>query len=96
LRAIGADRRWVSRTVHWQATVLTAIPLIVGVPLGILAGSAVFRAFVSRIGALPSPVVPALLIAGIALAMLVVANLAAVVPARRARRISTAELLRDE
>jgi ABC-type lipoprotein release transport system permease subunit len=96
LRALGADRRWISRTVHWQATVLTAIPLIVGVPLGIVAGATVFRAFVNRIGALPSPVVPTLLVVGIAVAMLVVANLAAVVPAMRARRLSTAELLRDE
>ena len=96
LRAIGADRRWVSRTVHWQATVLTAIPLVIGVPLGIVAGATVFRSFVNRIGALPTPVVPSLLILGIALATLLIANVAAIVPAVRARRLSTAELLRDE
>jgi putative ABC transport system permease protein len=96
LRAIGADRRWVSRTVHWQATVLSAIPLVVGVPLGIFAGSVVFRSFVNHIGAFPTPVVPILLVLGIALAILVTANIAAIVPAVRARRLSTAELLRDE
>jgi putative ABC transport system permease protein len=96
MRAIGADRRWVSRTVHWQATVLTTIPLLVGVPLGIVAGSTVFRSFVNRIGALPTPVVPVLLVFGIALAMLMIANIAAVVPAVRARRLSTAEQLRNE
>jgi hypothetical protein len=41
--ALGADRRWVARTVHWQATVLTVLPLIVGIPIGVLAGSFVFR-----------------------------------------------------
>ena len=35
LRALGADRRWVARTVHWQATVLTVLPLIVGIPIGV-------------------------------------------------------------
>jgi putative ABC transport system permease protein len=96
LKGLGANRRWITRVVHSQATLLAAVPLVVGVPLGILAGARVFRAFVDRIGALPDPTIPTLAIAGIAAGLLVLANLAALLPARRARRLSTATLLRAE
>jgi putative ABC transport system permease protein len=96
VRALGADRRWVARAVHWQATVLTALPLVVGVPLGLVTGSFVFRAFVDRIGALPDPVLPLLVLAVVVAVLIAVANLVAVLPARRARRLPTAELLVSE
>ncbi len=96
LRALGADRRWIARAVHWQATVLTTVPLVVGVPLGLIAGSVVFRAFANRIGALPDPAVPIVLIAAVMIGLIGVANLAAIVPARRARRLSAADLLQIE
>jgi hypothetical protein len=96
LRALGADRVWLARLVHWQASVLTVLPLIPGIPLGLVAGAVVFRAFTDRIGALPDPAFPFVAMAAIALALIVVANVAAVVPARRARRMLPAELLRDE
>ena len=53
LRAIGADRHWISSAVHWQATLLTALPLLFGIPAGLVVGSVVFRAFADRVGALP-------------------------------------------
>jgi ABC-type lipoprotein release transport system permease subunit len=93
LRALGADRRWIGRTVHWQTTILTLMPLIVGVPLGLIAGAAVFRAFTNRIGALPEPAMPFAVVAAMFVALIVAANLVAVVPTRRARRLSTAQLL---
>jgi cell division protein FtsX len=96
LRAFGADRRWIARTVHWQATVLTVLPLVFGIPIGVVAGSFVFRAFVARIGARPDPAIPLLLLFAMAVVLVAVANLAAIVPARRARRLSTAELLQAE
>jgi predicted lysophospholipase L1 biosynthesis ABC-type transport system permease subunit len=96
LRAIGADRRWIGRAVHWQASVLTAMPLVFGVPLGLIAGSVVFRAFVGRIGAVPDPAIPIVLVIAMAIGLVVLANVVAVVPARRARRLSTAELLKAE
>jgi ABC-type lipoprotein release transport system permease subunit len=96
LRAIGADRRWIARVVHWQASVITALPLALGVPLGLVAGAALFRAFADSIGAWPSPVLPVLLIVGTLVALVAFANLAAIWPARRARRIAVAALLRDE
>jgi ABC-type lipoprotein release transport system permease subunit len=96
LRALGADRRWIGRTVHWQTSILTLMPLIVGVPLGLIAGAAVFRAFTNRIGAFPEPAIPFALVSAMVVALIVVANLVAVIPTRRARRLSTAQLLQAD
>jgi hypothetical protein len=96
LRALGADGGWIGRAVHSQATVLTIAPLVVGIPLGLLAGSVIFRAFVNRIGALPDPAIPVLLIVGLCAALVLVANAVSVVPAARARSVSTSRLLHEE
>jgi putative ABC transport system permease protein len=96
LRVLGADQRWVGRAVRWQATMLAALPLVVGVPLGVIAGSRTFRAFADRIGALPEPALPIALFVATTIGLVAVANIAALVPARRARRLSTAQTLRDE
>ena len=86
----------MGRAVHWQASVLAAIPLLFGIPLGLVAGSVVFRAFVGRIGAVPDPKIPFGVVAALVVGLLLVANLAALVPSRRARRLAPAELLRIE
>jgi putative ABC transport system permease protein len=96
LRALGADGGWIGRAVHSQATVLTIVPLLVGIPLGLLAGSVVYRAFVDRIGALPDPVIPVLLIVGLCAVLVLVANVVSVVPAFQARSVSTSQLLHEE
>ncbi len=96
LRAIGTDGGWIERAVHWQATVLTALPFVIGVPFGLIAGSFVFRAFVDRIGAVPDPALPIVLVLAMMIGLIGVANLVAVVPAKRARGMSTARLLRVE
>jgi hypothetical protein len=96
LRALGAGPRWMRRTVHWQATVLTVLPLVVAVPLGVVVGSAVFRAFIDRVGALPNPSISVAVLLGIVVALVVVANVVAVIPARRARRTSAAVLLQGD
>jgi hypothetical protein len=96
LKGLGANRRWISRVVHSQATLLVVVPLAIGLPLGILAGARVYRSFVDRIGALPDPTIPTAAIVAIAIGLLLLANLAALLPARRARRLPTATLLRAE
>jgi ABC-type antimicrobial peptide transport system permease subunit len=70
--------------------------LIIGVPVGFGAGAFVFRAFVDRIGAVPDPALPFVLIAGVVVGIVALANLVAIVPTRRARRFSTAERLQAE
>ena len=96
LRALGANPSWIGRAVHWQASVLTAAPLVLGVPLGLIGGAVVFRAFANSIGAVPEPATPLVAVGAIAVGLVAIANLAAIVPARRARRLSTAELLRAD
>jgi ABC-type lipoprotein release transport system permease subunit len=96
LSALGADRRWISRAVHWQTTILAVLPLVVGVPLGLLAGSKIFRAFTDRIGAVPDPAFPFALVAFLTIVLVVAANIVAFVPTRQARRFSTATLLRAD
>jgi hypothetical protein len=93
LKGLGANRWWISRVIHAQATLLAAVPLVIGLPLGILAGERVFRSFVNRIGAVPDPTVPTAAVVAIALGLLALANLAALLPARR---LPTATLLRAE
>jgi putative ABC transport system permease protein len=96
MKGLGANRRWISRVVHSQATLLAVVPLVIGLPLGVLAGARLFGVFVNRIGALPDPTIPTAAIVAIALGALVLANVAALVPARRASRLPTATLLRVE
>ena len=95
LKALGADRSWIGRAVHWQASVLTALPLIIGVPIGLAAGAALFRAFVNRIGAVPDPTMPILIVVAVVLGILVLANMTAIIPARRARKLPAAKVLND-
>ena len=96
MKSLGASRRWITRVVHAQATLLALVPLAIGLPLGVLAGARLFHAFVDRIGALPDPTIPTVLFVAIALGALVLANLVALLPARRARRLPTATLLHVE
>jgi putative ABC transport system permease protein len=96
LRALGADGSWVSRSVHWQASVLAAVPFVLGLPFGLVFGAVLFRGVITRLGAVPDPSLPllALLITGVALVVL--ANAVAVVPALRARRFRAVDHLRPE
>ena len=96
MKSLGANRRWITRVVHSQATLLTVVPLVIGLPLGVLAGARLFHTFVDRIGALPDPTIPTVALVAIAVGALVLANLAALLPARRARRLPTATLLHVE
>jgi hypothetical protein len=96
LRAIGADRRCVGRAVHCQATALVVIPLVIGVPLGMVLGRYVYAAFVDRIGAISDPTTPVLLGIATTGSFLLLANVVAAQPARRARKATPASLLRAE
>ena len=96
LRSLGADRRWISRAVHWQATSSALVPLALGLPLGLIAGRLVFRLFADSVGAVPSASFPYGLLALVIVAFVALANLVAALPARRARRLEPAALLAAE
>jgi ABC-type lipoprotein release transport system permease subunit len=96
LRALGADRHWVTTAVHWQATLFTAVVLALATPVGIVAGIIVFRAFVGQMGALDTVTVPVLAFVASLVALLGLVNVVAAGNAWRARRQSPARNLAVE
>jgi hypothetical protein len=97
LKALGFVNVQVGATVLWQATTVALVGIVVGIPLGIVVGRAVWNAFATNLGAVPVAAVPALAIAVLAIAVFVVANALAVLPAlTSARKRSVGQLLRTE
>ena len=96
LKTLGFTRWQLAAVVAWQATVAVAIGAIVGIPTGIILGRALWDLFAREIYAVPEPTVPALTIALIGIGALVLANLVAAIPGRRAARTQTVVLLHAE
>ncbi len=96
LKSLGFRRRQIGATVATQATVLGTIGLLLGVPLGVIVGRAVWNAVATGTGFASIVTVPAVGLLGLVLATLVIVNLIAVVPARRAARLRPAVVLRSE
>ena len=96
LKALGMFRRQVGFSVAWQTTTMALIGIVIGVPLGIATGKAVWSAFADNLGVGTQPVVVAAEIALLAIGTLVVANLLAVVPALMAARERPSSLLKSE
>jgi ABC-type lipoprotein release transport system permease subunit len=95
LRALGFESRQLGSTLVWQATTIGLIGLVVGVPLGMVAGRVMWGAVAHSIGVVDAPVTPALAVVVVPIAVLVVLNAAAVVPSRLARKVSAAAVLRS-
>jgi hypothetical protein len=93
LKVLGFVNRQVAATVSWQATTLALIGIVVGVPLGVVAGEAVWNAFANNLGAVPISVVPVWLVVTLAVGVLAVANLLAIGPALVATRSKPVRLL---
>jgi hypothetical protein len=85
LRAFGATRRWLRGVVHWQATAMAVVALVLAVPLGVAMGGVLFGPYAQRIGARPDAAVPIGWLAALAAGLLLVTNLAV---ARVARTVS--------
>jgi len=96
LRALGFTARQLSGTVAVLATTLVALALVVGVPLGILLGRLLWRAFAHNLGILYRPVTPVLAIVLIVPLAVLVANLFAFASSRRVRRVEPAAVLHTE
>lgn len=95
LRALGLPSTRLRRVLAWQGAVLGAGMLLVGLPIGLVLGSAVWNAVANNLGvrdgAVLSPLI--LLLGPVALLVAVAASL---YPARRARREPVAALLHVE
>ena len=97
LKALGFVSAQVRATVLWQATTVALVGIVIGIPLGIVVGRAVWNAFATNLGAVPVAAVPALAIALLAISVFVVADALAVLPAlTSARKRSVGQLLRTE
>ena len=82
--------------VHWQATVITALAVVIAIPAGVAAGSWLFRPYVDRIGARDDIAIPLAWLGAATLTLLVLANVMAAVPARRTRALSSARLMASD
>jgi hypothetical protein len=95
VRTFGLVRRQVVGVVAWQATTFAATAALIGVPVGIAIGQVAWRAFADHLGVGARPEIDpgiVLLVPAVVLA----ANLVALVPALRAGRARAAEALRAE
>jgi hypothetical protein len=90
-------RRWqVSAAVAWQATTLTAVALLAGLPLGVAGGRWAWALFAGSVGVGPGATVPlSAVLLTIPIALLV-ANTIAAGPAWAAAQIKPAISLRNE
>jgi ABC-type antimicrobial peptide transport system permease subunit len=94
LKVLGFVNGQVASAVAWQATTLALVGIVIGVPLGIVAGRAVWLTFATNLGVVPVSVVPIWVICVLVVGVVVVANLIAIAPALVATRSRPSELLR--
>jgi hypothetical protein len=94
LKAIGFVNGQVVSATVWQATTVALVGIAVGLPIGIVAGHAVWHAFASNLGVVPVVAVEGWLLAVVLIGVLAVANLLAIVPALTAARSRPEALLR--
>ena len=96
LKTLGFTRRQVRTTVAWQASTVAAVGLLVGIPLGLVVGRYVWIRVADELGVDAALAWPVLGIVLLAVGALVVVNIIATVPARRAARTRPAVVLRSE
>jgi predicted lysophospholipase L1 biosynthesis ABC-type transport system permease subunit len=82
--------------VFWQAATVAVVGIMVGVPLGVVAGRVVWRVFALDAGVVAVPVLPGWPIAALAAGVLVAAIAIAIVPAVAAARSPAGRVLHAE
>ena len=96
LKTLGFRRRQVYETIGTQATVFGLVGLGIGIPVGVVLGRVAWGLVADRAGLAAFPAVPVLAVVALSVATLVLVNLVAVFPARRATRLRPATVLRSE
>ena len=96
LKTLGLVRRQVQATVAWQATIVTGLALLAGLPLGVAVGRWAWALFSSGLGIPPGALIPVPFVLLMIPAALLAANAVAYWPARAAARLSPARVLRAE
>ena len=96
LKALGFTGRQLSGAVIWQAVFDATIGVVVGLPLGIWLGRALWSRFARTMSAVPDPTVPVLAMAAIGVGAVLFAVAVSVLPGRRAASTPVAIVLRAE
>ncbi len=96
LRSLGLTPRQTLACLVWQALTVTVVGLIIGVPLGIVAGKAAWSAVAGPVGVATDVDRPLLVLGITGLVALAVAALVALVPGWRAGLARPAQALRAE
>ena len=96
LKTLGLVRSQVLRVVSWEASALAGAALLVGLPLGVLAGRWAWALFAGSAGVSGTPDVPVALVLAAVPVTLVLANLIAAGPGWDAARVRPASVLRTE
>ena len=96
LRTIGLTPRQCRVAIAWQSTLLAAVGLVIGIPLGIVTGRAVWRWLADAFPIAYVPPLAFLAVLLVAPAAVAIANVLAAGPAHAAARMRPAEALRTE
>ena len=96
LKTLGLVRSQVLRVVSWEASALAAAALLIGLPLGVLAGRWAWALFAASAGVSGAADVPLPLVLLAIPVTLVLANLIAAGPGWDAARLRPASVLRSE
>jgi ABC-type antimicrobial peptide transport system permease subunit len=95
LRALGSDSRQLRAIIHWQASLVVGLVVLVGLPLGVILGRWVVTLLTTALGIMPGAEVPLLMSVALVVAAMLMANLLALMPARRAARNTVRQLMLD-
>jgi len=96
LKTIGFVRRQVAAVVAWQATSVSVVALLVGLPLGVAVGRWAWNVVTPGIGSVSPALVSTVAIAAVVPAALLVANAVAAWPGWVAARVTPALVMRSE
>jgi hypothetical protein len=96
LRALGFVPGQVRGVVRWQALMVAAVGLLVGLPLGFAAARALWSRVAAGVGVLDESATPWLMLALTVVGTLVAAVVIAAGPGRAAARVRPADVLRAE
>jgi ABC-type antimicrobial peptide transport system permease subunit len=96
LKTLGFTRRQVLGTVAWEASAFAAVALLIGLPLGVIAGRWAWAVFASAAGVSTAATVPLATVLLAIPATLLAANLIAAAPGWEAARLRPALVLRTE
>jgi ABC-type antimicrobial peptide transport system permease subunit len=95
LRALGSDSRQLRAIIHWHASLVAGLVVLVGFPAGVILGRWVVALLTTALGIVPGAEVPLIASATLLVFAVLMANVLALMPARRAARQSVRRLMLD-